>query len=99
MKSIILLTALITIFYTLGCEKEENSSVKYVFQVLNEQGEVTSTFEEGQDYGYIGCPQETYHAETDTLNTGLYRSIFSSSFFYNNYTSPKKDFSVTFTVQ
>ena len=175
MKCKILLATFIIVSSTLGCEKEENSRIECKFYVLNEQGEVKSSFEEGENvifslqlknitneglylhhfkmdledfcrlikvdvnppvdlgkpwehlfcelvggiligaqetlkfeipwlyeegqmYGYIGCPQDSYHAETDTLEAGEYRSSFSSSFHFDDYTSPRKKFSVSFTV-
>jgi hypothetical protein len=61
--------------------------------------EIPWIYTEGQNYGYLGCPQESYHSQTNTLDLGTYKSRFSSDFEFGNFTTNRMTFEVNFTVK
>ncbi|OQX96376.1 MAG: hypothetical protein B6I20_14485 [Bacteroidetes bacterium 4572_117] len=61
--------------------------------------EIPWLWNKNQNYQHIGCPNESYHANTDTLPAGNYSTSFLSSFIIDNMETEEKYFEIKFTVK
>lgn len=49
--------------------------------------------------GNIGCPLDSYHANTSKLPTGNYYTSFKSMFVFNEFKTDEKHFNINFTIK
>jgi hypothetical protein len=61
--------------------------------------EMPWVWNENQNYGYIGCPQDSYHRITYPLIKANYYTQFSSSFKINDIQTEEKHFKINFTIK
>jgi len=61
--------------------------------------EIPWFWKENQNYGYIGCPNNSYHSNNIPLNKGNYSTFFSSSFIIDNIQTETKYFKIQFLIK